>query len=78
MVNDGNVMLPTTTDTKILSNVDIEFDAALEDWGMITHFALYDDSVGGNCFYVGQLDIPADIKQGDILLVRAGNIWVRD
>ena len=53
---------------------DITFPQATGSWGTITHFALFDATVGGNMLAYGQLSQPKTINSGDIVKFAAGDL----
>lgn len=58
----------------ISNSDDIEFDQAGDNWGLVTHAAIYDDLTGGNMYYYGPLENPKDVQTSDILKVLAGEL----
>jgi hypothetical protein len=60
-----------------VSNVNpIEFPEATGDWGDITHFALFDQAVGGNLLAHGALTVHKVIGIGDTARFKAGDLDV--
>ncbi|MFA5453453.1 MAG: hypothetical protein WC248_07760 [Candidatus Methanomethylophilaceae archaeon] len=53
---------------------EIAFPEATADWGIVTHFATYDALTVGNMLEVFELDTSRDVKSGDTLLVKDGNL----
>ena len=48
---------------------EFRWDDATEDWGEITHVALYDAETGGNMLVYGTLTAPVEIVSGDIFKI---------
>jgi len=55
---------------------DVTFPIATADWGIITHFAIYDAVSAGNSLYHGPLAASRTINNGDTFRFLAGNINV--
>jgi len=53
---------------------DIVFDEALEDWGEVTHFSIWDSATDGNPFAEDELVSSVNITSGDAPVFRAGNL----
>jgi len=43
----------------------ITFPTPSADWGMVTHFGLFDAATGGNPLVLGPLTAPRDVSNGD-------------
>lgn len=56
--------------------VDFEFPEALENWGTLTHFAIYDGATNDNMLAWGELTIHKEVQEGDIAVFRAGDIQI--
>lgn len=56
------------------NEADIEFAQAENNWGTITHAAVYDALTGGSMYYYGALNNPKEIQTNDILKVLAGEL----
>ncbi|MBN1974198.1 MAG: hypothetical protein JW787_11200 [Sedimentisphaerales bacterium] len=55
---------------------DITFPLACEDWGKVTHFALFDSESGGNILAYGSLSPMVTISSGDIPKFAPGDLIV--
>ena len=61
----------------ITSNAsNAQFPTASENWGLVTHFALYDSVTAGNLLYHGPLTASKTINAGDTFVLPPGNITV--
>lgn len=58
------------------TNADVQFDQATADWGLVTHFGIFDASSGGNLLYHGQLTSSKNIETGDVFKINSGNLTV--
>ena len=58
------------------SNADVVFPVATDDWGTISHLALYDDDEAGNLLWYGPMALPKTIDESDQLKVASGNFTV--
>ena len=58
----------------IKNNADIEFPTAGNNWGLVTHAAIYDSESHGNMYYYGPLANPKDVRTSDILKVLTGEL----
>jgi len=54
----------------------IEFDAATDDWGTLTHFALLDAAAGGNLLAHGSLTQPKTVNATDTARFPPGELEV--
>lgn len=64
-----------TQDENIITNANnIDFPQAAENWGLITHFALFDAATEGNMISIGTLSGNRNILPGDLFRFPAGNI----
>lgn len=54
----------------------IEFVTATADWGTIRYWALCNDIVSGSPYFVGQLDSPQVVLNGEIAQVDPGDLDV--
>lgn len=58
--------IPSAGNSGSTSNAGaITFPAPVDDWGHITHFAIYDASTSGNLMFWGALSIPKTVNDGD-------------
>ena len=53
---------------------DITFTQATGNWGMITHFALFDAATAGNMLAHGALNQPKSISESDTARFEAGDL----
>jgi len=58
------------------NSVNVTFPNASANWGIVTHFALYDASTGGNMLFHGALTSPKIINAGDSFVLPVGNITI--
>jgi hypothetical protein len=63
----------TTTNTSAHS-----FTADGADWGLVTHFSIWDAASLGNCLYAGALSTARTIADGDSATVAAGALVVTE
>lgn len=54
----------------------ITFPTATASWGTVTHFGIYDNAVGGNLLYWGQLTVSKTVDNGDVFTFPIGNLTV--
>ncbi len=64
------------TDGNTTNQADIEFPQATDDWGTITHLAIYDASSSGNMLYHGQLNTSKLIENGDVFKILTDDLSV--
>jgi len=55
---------------------DISFPLAVENWGLITHFVLFDAETGGNMIVSGTLSPSKNVSSGQILKFTAGDLII--
>ena len=53
---------------------EISFPEASGSWGMLTHFALFDATSGGNMLAHGSLSVSKSISSGDTVKFAAGDL----
>lgn len=58
----------------VTNELEVLFPVALDDWGIITHMAIYDAPVGGNLLFFGPWNIVKEIFEGDQFVVRPGDL----
>lgn len=58
------------------NDTDFEFPEAQENWGNITHFAIFDDTLDDNMLAWGELTIAKEVQEGDVAIFRAGDIEI--
>lgn len=66
-INDAGTAVNTST---------IFFPEAEEDWGTITHFALFNTQIGGEAHLWGALTAPVDIFTGYVPLFKEGALSI--
>jgi hypothetical protein len=54
----------------------VTFPSASANWGVVTHFALFDAATGGNMLFHGPLTTPKVVNAGDSFVFPVGNITV--
>ena len=55
---------------------DISFPLAVENWGLMTHFVLFDAATGGNMIVCGKLSPSKNISSGQIPKFSAGTLQI--
>jgi hypothetical protein len=43
----------------------VQFAAPTGNWGVVTHFGVFDALTGGNCLFIGTLSQPKTVNSGD-------------
>ena len=71
----GRAMTPGSGGSKANAN-GVQFPTATADWGLITHFGIFDAASGGNLLMVGELSPTQQVYTDDIPVIRAGDIVV--
>lgn len=56
----------------------VTFSQATADWGLVTHFAVYDALASGNLLYYGALDTSKQVYNGDTPSFPAGTLKVNE
>ena len=72
------VFSPATELGTIVSNAVCEFPTALEDWGTINGWAIFDQQTGGNPLYHGAFETARTILNGDACRVNAGELTITE
>lgn len=61
---------------EISNLLDVEFPAAVSDWGDIRYWALCNAAVDGFNFLVGELETPVQVMTGDQVMFAEGDLSV--
>jgi hypothetical protein len=61
----GTTTASSGTSGTTSNNAAITFPAPTANWGVVSHFALYDAASGGNMLYYAALTTPKTINNGD-------------
>lgn len=67
--NNGQMQVMVTEE-------DVEFIQATEDWGTVRYWALCNSPVGGFVYFIGELESPVAITVGDTARINAGDISI--
>ena len=62
----------------IYNLVDIIFNEATSDWGVMTDFAVFDAETGGNLLYYEKLNRPKSIEMNDEVRFKAGTLKIKE
>ena len=60
----------------IVNCVEAQFPEALKDWGLITHFGVFDSLVGGDLVGVGKLISPFEVIERLSVSFEPGNLRI--
>lgn len=63
----GGSTASSGTSGQTSNSVAINFPTPTANWGVVTHFAIWDSATGGNPLLYGSLTITKTINQGDIV-----------
>lgn len=58
------------------TDADVQFPQATGDWGVVTHFAIFDALTTGNMMYHGALTTSKNIETGDVFKIATGSLTV--
>ena len=61
----------------ITNNKEIHFDEATEDWGTITHFAIYTSATGGTMYYYGALSQAVNVTANTVPLLKKNTLEIK-
>jgi hypothetical protein len=61
---------------RVYNEQELRWDAAVSDWGWITHWALCDSLEGGRAILFNQLSKKVLIEAGDILVVEGAGLSI--
>lgn len=77
VTNDKDNWAGAESPTSQLYNVvPVTFPQATADWGLVTHFAVYDQDSGGNLYGAGELTSSRTILNGDTPSFTSGNLTI--
>lgn len=61
---------------EVVNNSEIHFNEALEDWGELNYFAIYDSLTGGTPIYIGELTEKIHPVVNTVPLIRVGKMKI--
>lgn len=62
----------------VITNTElITFDESISDWGVITHYAVFDANEAGNLLFFGELNASRVVEMNTIVIVRPGELTVQ-
>jgi hypothetical protein len=64
-------------DGLVENNATVNFPVATSDWGIVTHYGIYDAVTGGNLLIHGAFSIAKNVYSGDQYIIRAGDLDVQ-
>jgi hypothetical protein len=67
----------TSPTASIATAVDIDFGTAGSAWGTVTHFAMYDNSTGGNLIEASPLEVAFPVVTSAPVKFLAGGLIIR-
>ena len=75
----GEAPIWTRTDNRASNRHDIQFPPvpASETW-VVSHFAIFDNSTAGRPLYYGAFRTAKTLEEGDIFLISAGSLVIRE
>lgn len=72
----GSTVASTGTGGQTSNNAAITFPTPSATWGLVTHFAIYDATSGGNELFWGALTISKTINSGDTVSFPAQSLSI--
>lgn len=67
----------TSPTGSITNSAEISFGIAGSDWGIITHWAIFDAPTGGNMLFFAPFEAARDVRQNDPVLFPIGELRCR-
>lgn len=64
------------TDGVSTNSGDVTFPTATGDWGIVTHFSIWDAQTSGNALLYGSLTAQKTVNNGDTFKFLTGNVTV--
>lgn len=61
---------------EVINTALLEFPEALEDWGIATHWGVFDAVTDGNLLYFAVINLQRDTGTGDFNVVPAGRLKI--
>ncbi len=61
----------------VRNNIEITFDEAQEDWGVVTYVALFDSEEGGELLFSHKLNTSREVVVGDIVKFPVSSLRIR-
>jgi hypothetical protein len=68
--------LSVPTNGVITNSSNITFGESLVDWGVITHYCIFDNSTGGNLLVYGQFSSSRTIEVNTVATVKSGELAI--
>ena len=60
----------------IHNNAAISFNESLQDWGVMTHYVVYDEPTGGHLLFYGELTSKRTVEINTILTIKTGELII--
>lgn len=70
------ITFSTPNNGEVANTEDIEFGPALQDWGTVTHTAVFTDATEGKLLLYGEIARPRELLQNDTFIFLAGDYKV--
>jgi hypothetical protein len=75
----GRVQLTSLSEPsggEITNSGAISFEESLTSWGVMTHYVIYDASIGGNLLMYGPLTISRAVEQNTVITIKSGELTI--
>lgn len=69
--------LSAPTDGIVKNTAAISFNESITDWGVITHYAVFDAKTGGNLLFYGKLSMNRTIEPNTVLTIKTGELSIQ-
>lgn len=67
-------MFSVPSDGMVKNQSTVSFNESTENWGVITHYAVFDSITGGNLLFFDSLEEPRTIEADSLLVIKANEI----
>lgn len=54
----------------------ISFNESIGNWGVVTHYVVYDAAAGGNLLFFGDLSLSRNVEQNTVITVKTGELVI--
>ena len=69
--------LSEPADGVIKNTAVISFDESITDWGIMTHYTVYDAQTGGNLLFYGPLSLIRNVEPNTVITIRTGELSIQ-
>lgn len=69
--------LSEPTNGAVTNTSSISFDESTSDWGIVTHYVIYDSATNGNLLMFGAFSKPRSIETSTVMTIKEGHLKLK-